>query len=300
VAVVLAFRVAIILAPTTYRLVKWEQAATGQPGPTTLGRALWDRLYGDESDEVLGAAVSEQTGTLASVTTFSETFELRRAQIRWGRDGGMAGGTDDAVTTHDFVKLAGGTPTADWQAADFQAVEAAFLTFWQAINGEYTALQSYKQVRWYKLGPQIVPPQAPVRIIDPASPGDLAGSTGQQPPQVAISITEKTSDPKAWGRFYLPAGRDVLSTQYGRIGATYHTTLADAADAMYQAFLAASVPAVVYSTAKPERETAGGGTLPAKVARALTVDQIQVDDLFDVIRSRRWNQPLLRIQRDIS
>jgi hypothetical protein len=30
------------------------------------------------------------------------------------------------------------------------------------------------------------------------------------------------------------------------------------------------------------------------------VKQIQVDDLFDVIRSRRWQTPLLRVQRDIA
>ncbi|HVJ22527.1 MAG TPA: hypothetical protein VM756_01175, partial [Burkholderiales bacterium] len=63
--------------------------------------------------------------------------------------------------------------------------------------------------------------------------------------------------------------------------------------------LTAGVPIVVYSPAKPERPKKPSGTLPATVARALTVDTIQVDDIPDVIRSRRFNKTLLRVQRGV-
>jgi hypothetical protein len=86
----------------------------------------------------------------------------------------------------------------------------------------------------------------------------------------------------------------------GRLDTTTAGTFADATDTMYEAFIAASCPAVVYSSAKPSRSTAAGGTLAATTARALGVLQIQIDDVFDVMRSRRWNEPLLRTQRDVA
>jgi hypothetical protein len=204
------------------------------------------------------------------------------------------------VTTHHFAKVAAGDIVDEWDAADFIAAEARLTTFWEAIDGNYTNEIVFKQIRWYRAGPDDVPPQAPVRIVDP----NLAGvdATNQiMPPQVAVSVTEKTTDPRAWGRFYLPPPSELaFDTNTGRIATGTLTTLADAADAMYEGLVTDGVPAVVYSSAKPIRETKAGTELPATVARALTVTQIQIDDVADVIRSRRWNEPLLRVQRDIA
>jgi hypothetical protein len=212
----------------------------------------------------------------------------------------MAGGTDDAVTTHHFIYAPAGTPSSTWATAQFEAVETAMAAFWTTVKAFYTAATVYKQVRWYKVGPAIVPPQLPVRIIDPNVAGSGAVGGDQFPPQVAISITEKTADPRAWGRFYLPAVADGSADLYGRLGGGLQLAIADAADVLYEACVSASCFPVVYSSAKPSRPTASGGTLAATEARALPVHQIQVDDLFDVIRTRRWNAPLLRLQRDIA
>lgn len=300
-AVVLAVRAVLVLAPVGYRVVKLEQSATGQPGPRDLGVYLWGRLSDPgESDADLTALVEQRTGSMADVATYTGTFELRKLQVKWGRSSGAAAGTDDAVTTHHFLRLAAGAPSDAWVAADFLAVESAFNTFWGAIKSHWMPATVLKQYRWYKVGPSISPPQLPVRIVD----GTTAGTSVERPapPQVAISVTEKTTDAKSWGRFYLPhpaIGSQEINTS-SRIPTTFQTSLADAADTMYQAFLTASTIGVVYSAAKASRVTKGGATLPAIAARALSVDQIQVDDVYDVIRSRRWNEPLLRIQRDIS
>jgi hypothetical protein len=298
VAVFLVTR-AIIWAGAGYRVVKAEQQASGQPGPLDFGSYLWDRLQGDESDEALTTAVSERTGTLASVTTFSDPFSLRKLQVRWGRSAGGSIPDDDLVTTHHFAKVSGGNVVDTWDAADFIAAETAFGAFWTAMKAKYRDSVSLKQYRWYKAGPQDVPPQAPVRIVDVNVAGAKA-SGAQLPYQVAVSVTEKTTDPKSWGRFYMPAPEAADSIgPNGRLATIFHTLIADEADTMYEAWLSAGIPAVVYSTAKPERQTAGGSTLPARAARALTVDQIQVDDIFDVIRSRRLSNPLLRNQRAV-
>jgi hypothetical protein len=234
------------------------------------------------------------------VDTVEGSFELRKMQVRWLRNSGAAAGTDDAVTTHHFLYAPGGTPSAEWTATQFEAVEAAFATFFGTFDDYYGTNEGPKQIRWYKAGPEIVPPQVPVRIVDLTPRGVGSASADNLPPQCAISVTEKTTDPKSWGRFYLPAMLATVPNDSGRIDALPQGFIADGADAFYEACVTAGTIPVVYSTAKPSRSTAGGGTLPARDARALPVKQIQVDDVFDVIRSRRWNEPLLRLQRDIA
>jgi hypothetical protein len=73
------------------------------------------------------------------------------------------------------------------------------------------------------------------------------------------------------------------------------------------ACVAASMHPVVYSAAKPVRQTAAEkrtgatpGSLPAVPARALAITNYQVDDVPDVIRTRRWNEPLIRDQNPVS
>lgn len=264
-----------------------------------FGRELPPTWYEDFDGE-FAEAPSEGFEILDAVANFEGEFSLRKAQVRWGRNGGAAAGTDDAVTTHHFLKLAAGVPSDAWVAADFIAAETALTAFWDAIKASFNATTTLKQIRWYRVDPDVALSGPPVRVVDPAIAGGGTAGAGQSPPQVAISVTEKTSSPKNWGRFYLPAPLDTHATQFGRIGATFHTDLANAADVMYEAFVTASIPAVVYSKAKPARETSGGTDLPAQAATAFGVTSIQVDDLYDVIRSRRWNEPLLRLQRDIA
>jgi len=300
VAIALGFRVAIALGAVGSRVLRASEGPAAEQ-LTGVPSTLWSRLQDpSESNADLEAALSAATGNVWSVTNYAAPFELRKAQVRWGRFSSAAAGTDDAVTTHHFIKLSGGAISDAWVAADFIAAEARLTTFWEVIDDYYDATTTLKQIRWYKAGPAISPPQAPVRIVDPNNPGQTAG-LDMLPPQVAMSVTEKTSDLKSWGRFYLPApSTGTLAQNKGRMGGSFQAVLADAADVMYEGFITDGTPAVVYSAAKPSRPTAGGGTLPATTARALGVLQLQVDDLFDVIRSRRWNEPLLRLQRDVA
>jgi hypothetical protein len=66
------------------------------------------------------------------------------------------------------------------------------------------------------------------------------------------------------------------------------TALLAAGVTFYNACRTASLIPVVFSIQKPERDKAGGGTLPAVGAVAYEVVSLQMDDLFDVIRSRRY------------
>jgi len=78
------------------------------------------------------------------------------------------------------------------------------------------------------------------------------------------------------------------------------TAVADATDTLYEGCRGVSLPIVVYRKhLEAGREHSGATELPDRPANAQTVDQIQVDDVFDVIRSRRWENPTLRIQRTV-
>jgi hypothetical protein len=302
VAVVLVFRISIALAGVGTRVVKWSEGP-GVDAPGHLSKSLLDRLgNAGESDASLSDAVSGETGKVASVATYTGSFETRKLQVSWSFAAAGTPAEDKRVCTFHYLRLAGGAPSAAWVAADFEAAEAAFDTFWTTIATQYLSGTVLNQYRWYKAGPEIAPPQEPVRVVDKSIAGSAAtGSPAQLPPQVARSVTEQTSSRKAWGRFYLPAPSHFqVSAASGRFDTTNSTNVINAADTMYETVKAAGIPIVVYSAAKPSRPSAGGGTLPAIGARALTVDQLQVDDIPDVVRSRRHSTAVLKLQRVIS
>jgi hypothetical protein len=300
-AVVVVFRIAIVLAPAGVRIVKWAEG----PGVDTavrLSKGLLDRLADpSESDATLTDAVSDESGRLSSVATYTGSFECRKLQVSWSFSPTGAPAEDKRICTFHFLRLASGSPSDAWAAGDFTLVENALDTFWTTIASQYLSTTVLNQYRWYKAGPSIAPPQEPVRVVDKAIAGSGATGGKQLPPQVARSITEQTSSRKAWGRFYLPAPNHFQVVEAsGRWDTTNSTNVINAADTFYEACKAGNVPIVVYSAAKPSRPTAGGGTLPAIDARALTVDNLQHDDVPDVIRSRRHSAAALKLQRVIA
>lgn len=309
-AVVLAFRAAIVLAPAVYRVLNGPVPGAGGEA-WSITRSLWRRLHDpDELDADLSAALSAATGTLASVTTYStSTMESRKVQCVTTRPGGATVPDDAAICTFHFAKITAGVVDNAWVDADFTALEALLDTFWTTWMARTGGSLVMSQYRWYKVGPAIEialggPGRTgpPVRTTTKTIAGPTSSAVLSMPPQVAITVTERTSDPKAWGRVYLPGPFAVSSgytDQNGRIPSSFVTALATAAETLYDGALAAAKPVVVWSSAKPERTTKDETVLPAAAARLLTVDTLQVDDLFDVIRSRRWKAPNLRTTRTV-
>jgi hypothetical protein len=294
VAVVLAFRVAIALTPVAVRVAKYADGP-GADDLTRVPKSLWDRLTDPgESDADLTDALSDSVGYTANVTTFSGSFSTRKLQVS------VSYGTEDVrVNTHHFLKVASGSPVDTWVAADFVILEDAYDTFWAAMKDTLPPAYTLATLKWYKAGPADAPPQEPVRSVDRSVVGTSIYSS--VPPQCCATVTEKTAAGNAWGRFYFPApgANGAYYNGTGRFVSTYQTQLANAIDAWYETALAANLLPVVYSAAKPVRPTASGGTLAATVARALTIDQLQIDDIPDVIRSRRHNAPTLKLQRTV-
>lgn len=213
------------------------------------------------------------------ITTYSSPFGLRRLVWRFAR-------TPPGLVTEDiaeigvrFAKIVSGLPDDGWLTADHTLVEGAAATLWTALKGFHrpnTTLDSY---RWYLDGSLHPPPQPAFRTVTVGVAGSATSGVVQLPPQVAMSVTFKTSERKHWGRIYWPAPVTGTTTDSGTIVTSSADSLAAAWVAFFNTCRAGGIYPVVY-----DRLTGG----------ALSVDTIQVDDLFDVIRRRRWKQPSYR------
>jgi hypothetical protein len=253
--------------------------------------------------------MSDAEGEVFYVTDYASPFELAKLSVRWSR--APAGGTveDQDVCTFHFLKIAGGVPAVS-NDTDKAAVETAFGSFWSTCKTGYPSWVHLDQYRWYKDGPAFYelredPPPAkyvPLAIGNPAvrvTEVDVAGTASAgdtMPPQVAISVTEKTSSRPHWGRFYMPGGIASFTTDndgrldMGNLGGQVQS----AAVTFYNACRSASMIPVVFSIQKPERLTKRGATLPAVEAVAYGVTAIQVDNVLDVVRRRRYSAPTSR------
>lgn len=198
------------------------------------------------------------------------------------------------MTTHHFVNLTAGIPDASWDTTDYTTVESAFDTFWGAIKNQYAPSVKLAQYSWRPDGPEFRPKgtslaptlRTVARSVVGTAPGEAL------PPQAAISVTETTAAKftvedvegvgtqlrNRWGRFYLPAPATIACDD-GRVDPTAASQIANAAQTFYNACVAAQLIPVMYSP------TTG---------HAWSVLEIHVDDIFDVIRSRRFITPLTR------
>lgn len=206
------------------------------------------------------------------------------------------------MCTFHFVNLTGGVPDSSWATADYAQVETAADAFWEAIRGYYLPSTILIRYRWHRAGPAWEGNPAPYNPSQRDTARSVAGNATatnmQLPPQVALSVTERNDQAsRRWGRFYLPAPVAASTTldSQGRVVQQLNDGVQAAAITFYNACRTGNqlIP-VVYSRPAPERTRADGTTLPARGAEAHSVDTIQVDNLWDVMRSRRYSGPTYR------
>lgn len=232
-------------------------------------------------------------------------FELAKLQWRFSRQptGGVT--EDVAVMTFHFLKTS--APTLPWSDTDPATIEDDLDTLWTALAPSYTNIIRSDQYRWYRDGPayyELVPEEDPYhyqpigdnpafRVTEVDVPGSANAS--QLPPQMAVSVTEKTSKRGSWGRFYLPNPQLSTCDVQGRVDVTWMSAVIAQLGTFYGTLKAAGTPVVVFSIQKPERPKKSGGTLGPEPARALEITEIVMDNVFDVIRRRRWEHPTQRV-----
>jgi hypothetical protein len=186
--------------------------------------------------------------------------------------------SDVAEFHFDFLNITGGAPDDTWVDADYTTLETAILAFWTTAKQYASTGYSLAELRWYRVGAGVVKPNPAVRVNTLASPVAGTGTANLLPPQVACSVTFRTAVRRSWGRTYLPltgvslAAGEVFSN--AMVG-----TLANAAQTLLQSAASSDFVQVVTSL---------------HLNAALAVEHVEVDNVPDIIRRRRWKQQSFR------
>lgn len=197
---------------------------------------------------------------------------VRRAILVVDRTAALAG-ADPAEMHLDFLNFTGGSPDDSWITSDFTTLEAIIATWWTSIAPYITSAYKLSAINWYRAGVAVGSPNPVIRSLATSQPGTGAG-TGT-PPQVACSVTFRTAVRKSWGRTYIPLGNLAASniTGSGLITNAMVDAIATGTNAMVTSAAASDFALVVTST---------------KLSASLNVEHIEVDNMLDVIRRRRY------------
>jgi hypothetical protein len=165
-----------------------------------------------------------------------------------------------------------------WSETEMDDAATAYDAFFTSHESYISSEVSLKELRFYHFDPLNVPPRPHildgVRTLNNLGTGNAATTL---PPQDAVTITWRTSIRKRWGRIYLGGFAGNASSD-GRILHTLTTLLADDAETLVNAFATAGTDMVVWA------EGVGGET----------ITEIEVDDVWDVQRRRRYDSSLFR------
>jgi hypothetical protein len=238
-------------------------------------RAFWgafDLSYG--TPQYTGAAIVSAGSSAAS----GSGVGVRRAELVFDRlPPGLI--SDDVAAMHfDFLNLTAGAPDDTWTAADFASVESSIGFWWGAVKALVHESHTLREIRWYRVGTGVVPPNPAARV----TPVGFAGTSSSQmlPPQIAVSLTMKTARRLQWGRTYLPGLTTASIGGRGILESASITALANALDTL------------ITSTASNDFHA---GVLSKVAGSFFTTESIQVDNIADVIRRRRWRNPTQRV-----
>lgn len=228
-------------------------------------------------------------------------YELRKLTVSWDRAVGATPVQDAAMCTFHFLNLTGDVPDASWITSDYTTVEGAFNSYWNGLSSNYASPTRLNEYVWRADGPSFKPhgsSLSPTLRIQASNHTAGAASGELCPPQVAVSVTEVIPSTfvvedvegagaqtrNRWGRFYLPA--PVVSVvQSGRWSTAFAEDVAARTQTFYNACVTADLIPVVYSP------TTGS---------CWAVESIHVDDICDVIRSRRFTTALARHAKAIT
>lgn len=235
-------------------------------GPPPFGHAL--RCFQEP-------AIGQVPQALVYVVSVPATYLLQTIHFR---DSPGAAADDVEVTTTHWRWSGSGDPGA----ADFAAIEARNDAFWTAIAAHRSDVITGGEYRWYPAVTSGQPGQA-LRVTPSSA---IAGVTNNTlPPQVAQTITQITDVRRRWGRFYVGGLIPGDNSGFGRMTSAAVAALADAGEDLFR------------SGATPDWEPQVFG---APEPNSLPIRAIRVDDVYDVIRSRRYGAPLIRETRDVT
>jgi hypothetical protein len=231
-------------------------------------KAFWGALDAEFNDE--SPYTPTQTKALGPDAN-EPNIAVRRAQIVFSRL--TQAPPQDAMATHlDFLNITNGEPDDSWTDADFVLLENAIQTFLTQTAGHMYSGTRADQIRWYRAGAGVLPPNPAVRIHEIDVPGT---ATSQVPPQVAVTSTFKTVPRRQWGRAYWPWTAQTTFTGDGRLSQGTVVDLAANLGSLFDTAIAGQFIPVIVSRAR---------------GKTYGIEQVKTDDVPDVIRSRRVNE----------
>lgn len=255
--------------------------------PTSPGPLKWAKWLVRENS--LAMLAFEQFFSYGTVAALSSSVGWRRLHAVCTRLTPAGTIEDKAIMTFDLLNITSGSADDTWTTTDFTTAESKFDTMFAAIASGLSPKLTVSEYRWYRKTfapagtvypdgkPKYFADSGPPARVTPKAIVGTGPGTQQMPYQVAISVTEKTSLAKHWGRFYIPNPGMSMFDAFGRVAAT--TFVQTPVQVCYAALADAELFPVVPSGAH---------------SSLLSVTQIQVDDVPDVQRSRRPKTTLVR------
>jgi len=236
--------------------------------------------------------LAEDVAWLAYVALFDDDVQVidlndeewRRVVLKFTRTAPSGATEDAAFLKFDIFLLGDDWIPETWSTGHYTQNETALNTWWTAVKPYVSANHTLAEYRWYRMSfrnPMSVDHRfndsgPPLRVTTVGTPGTDATSS-YNPYQVAASITFKTGHRTHWGRVYLPGLANQRIGSTSRISTACCDALANATDTMLGTMLTNEDFLFIPST------QSDGVLAPAM----LSISAIQVDDVPDVIRSRR-------------
>lgn len=212
-----------------------------------------------------------QTASAPSAAAGSGGIGVRRVVATIDRTGILVG-SDPAEVHFDFLNFTSGAPDDTWITSDYTTLEGYLNTFFNAVKIYGLSGSKVTQYAWYRVGSGVTSPNPAERTLVLGTPISMTGTAGPLPPQAACSITFRTAVRKSWGRTYLPIGGATLNGDETIPTATVDA-IANATNALVTSAAGSDFALVVTSL---------------HLNASLNVEHVEVDNLVDVIRRRRW------------
>jgi hypothetical protein len=238
-------------------------------------RALWGALDLTAAQGQTPAYTASQIVSLGASAAAGSGVGVRRVSLYIDRATADVG-ADPAFMHFDVLNTTSGSPDDTWIAADYNAVESALGSLAGAMATWMPTGYKVTEFIWHRVGTGVSKPNPAERTTIVTTP--VTGTGGARSlPQTSCSLTFRTGVRRSWGRTYMPLGDQPISFQ--RVPAATVDAIATAVNAFVTSLASSDMHLVVVS--KP-------------LASSLNVEHIEVDDVADVIRRRRWKQTKYR------
>lgn len=181
-------------------------------------------------------------------------------------------GADIAEYHHDFVNYTGGNVDDTWITSDYTTLEGMLDTWFTTTKAWLPPGYKLVSYTWYRIGPGVTKPNPFERQLIKTTPIAGTGTGHPHAPQVASTITFRTAVRRSWGRTYFPMCAVGITTT-GNLTTAVCDQLCTASHTLLTSAAAADFQQVVYSP---------------RLSAALGIEKVEVDDVFDIVRRRRW------------